>query len=190
MHGAHKCTELECRPPERVAKGKTWYQEVRAASSQLREAIRRDGQATLHLDLLPDRSAEFVAAQTAHPRGARSLSAHLKSRLGLDGVKMGLLNELLDKETLHDPVRLAVFIKALPLKLQRTRPIDEAISSAGGVAFEGLDDQLMARNRAGLFIAGEMLDWEAPTGGYLLTGCWATGVAAGRYLADLESNTE
>ena len=177
----------------REAKGKTWYQEVRAASSQLREAIRRDGQATLHLDLLPDRSAEFVAAQTAHPRGARSLSAHLKSRLGLDGVKMGLLNELLDKETLHDPVRLAVFIKALPLKLQRTRPIDEAISSAGGVAFEGLDDQLMARNRAGLFIAGEMLDWEAPTGGYLLTGCWATGVAAGRgaarYLADLASKS-
>lgn len=153
---------------------------VYAASSQLREAINRDGQATLHLDLLPDRSGEFVAAQTAHPRGARSLSAHLKSRLGLDGVKMGLLNELLDKETLHDPVRLAGFIKALPLKLLRTRPIDEAISSAGGVAFEGLDDQLMARNRPGLFIAGEMLDWEAPTGGYLLTACWATGVAAGR----------
>ena len=163
---------------------------VYAASSPLREAIRRDGHATLHLDLLPDRSAEFVAAQTAHPRGPRSLSAHLKSRLGLDGVKMGLLNELLDKETLHDPVRLAGFIKALPLTLLRTRPIDEAISSAGGVAFEGLDDQLMARNRAGLFVAGEMLDWEAPTGGYLLTACWATGVAAGRgaarYLADLE----
>jgi uncharacterized flavoprotein (TIGR03862 family) len=153
---------------------------VYAASSPLREAINREGQATLYLDLLPDRSAEFVAAQTAHPRGARSLSAHLKSRLGLDGVKMGLLNELLDKDTLHDPRRLAGFIKALPLTLLRTRPIDEAISSAGGVAFEGLDDQLMARNRPGLFIAGEMLDWEAPTGGYLLTACWATGAAAGR----------
>lgn len=162
---------------------------VYAASSQLREAINRDGQATLHLDLLPDRSAEFVAAQTAHPRGARSLSAHLKSRLGLDGVKMALLNELVDKETLHDPARLAGFIKALPLKLLRARPIDEAISSAGGVAFEGLDDQLMARNRPGLFVAGEMLDWEAPTGGYLLTACLATGALVGRgaarYLAEM-----
>ena len=167
---------------------------VYAASSQLRETIRRDGQATLCLDLLPDRSAEFVAAQTAHPRGPRSLSAHLKSRLGLDGVKMALLNELLDRDTLHDPVRLAGFIKALPLTLLRTRPIDEAISSAGGVAFEGLGDQLMARNRAGLFFAGEMLDWEAPTGGYLLTACWSSGAAAGwgaaRYLAALASNAE
>jgi uncharacterized flavoprotein (TIGR03862 family) len=153
---------------------------VYAASSHLREAINRDGFATLHLDLLPDRSVGFVADQTAHPRGARSLSAHLKSRLGLDGVKMGLLNELLDKETLHDSRRLAGCIKALPLTLLRTRPIDEAISSAGGVAFEGLDDRLMARNRPGLFVAGELLDWEAPTGGYLLTACWSTGAAAGQ----------
>ncbi len=154
-----------------------------AASSQLREAINREGQATLYLDLLPDRSAEFVAAQTAHPRGARSLSAHLKSRLGLDGVKMGLLNELLDKETLHDPVRLAGFIKALPLTLLRTRPIDEAISSAGGVAFEGLDDQLMARNRAGPVHRGRnaglgSADWGLFADGLLgYRGCcWAGGL--------------
>jgi uncharacterized flavoprotein (TIGR03862 family) len=153
---------------------------VYAASSLLREEIRRNGQATLHLDLLPDRSEDFVARQTAHPRGARSLSAHLKSRLGLDGVKMGLLNEILDKTTMHDPAQLAGFIKALPLTLLRPRPIDEAISSAGGVAFEGLDEHLMARARPGLFCAGEMLDWEAPTGGYLLTACVSTGAAAGR----------
>ena len=95
-------------------------------------------------------------------------------------MKMGLLNELLDKETLHDPVRLAGLIKALPLKLLRTRPIDEAISSAGGVAFEALDEHLMLRNLPGVFCAGEMLDWEAPTGGYLLTACFATGRAAGQ----------
>jgi uncharacterized flavoprotein (TIGR03862 family) len=162
---------------------------VYAASSLLREEIGRHGQATLLLDLLPDRSEEFVARQTAHPRGARSLSAHLKSRLGLDGVKMGLLNEILDKATMHDPVRLAGLIKALPLTLLRPSPIDEAISSAGGVVFEGLDEHLMARSRPGLFCAGEMLDWEAPTGGYLLTACVSTGAAAGRgaarYLASL-----
>ena len=153
---------------------------VYAASAAIRDQIARSGRATIHLDLLPDHSAEQVAAHTAHPRGARSLSAHLKSRLGLGGIKMALLNELLDKATLHDPQALAGQIKALPLTLLRPRPIDEAISSAGGVAFEGLDERLMVREQPGLFCAGEMLDWEAPTGGYLLTACLSSGWAAGQ----------
>lgn len=153
---------------------------VYAASALIRDEIARSGQATVRLDLLPDHSAEQVAAQTAHPRGARSLSAHLKSRLGIYGIKMALLNELLDKATLHDPQALARQLKALPITLLRPRPIDEAISSAGGVRFEALNAELMLSERPGVFCAGEMLDWEAPTGGYLLTACLASGVAAGQ----------
>jgi uncharacterized flavoprotein (TIGR03862 family) len=152
---------------------------VYAASAPLREAIDAQGSATLHLDLLPARSLEWVAAELAHPRGSRSLSTHLKSRLGLSGVKAGLLYEVADKATLADAPRLAALIKALPLTLKSMRPIDEAISSAGGVRFEALDDALMLRDLPGVFCAGEMLDWEAPTGGYLLTASMASGRLAG-----------
>ena len=151
---------------------------IYAVSGLLRDEIARHGEATFELDLLPDRSAERVLADVAHPRGSRSLSSHLKSRLGLDGIRMAIVNERLDKATLHDPVRLAAALKAVPITLVATRPIDEAISSAGGVRWGGLDDGLMVKGRPGLFIAGEMLDWEAPTGGYLLTACLASGVAA------------
>jgi len=153
---------------------------IYAASGLLRDEIARQGRATFELDLLPDRSAEHVLAQVAHPRGSRSLSGHLKSRLGLDGIKMALLNECLDKDALHDTARLAAAIKALPITLIAARPIDEAISSAGGVRWEALDEHLMVKNVPGLFCAGEMLDWEAPTGGYLLTACLASGMAAGQ----------
>ena len=107
-------------------------------------------------------------------------STHLKSRLGIDGVKAALLHELLPRDTFADPARLAAAIKALPLTLVAARPIDEAISSAGGVRFEALDDGLMLRAMPRVHCAGEMLDWEAPTGGYLLTACFATGAAAAR----------
>ncbi|QHE86359.1 TIGR03862 family flavoprotein [Hydrogenophaga sp. BPS33] len=153
---------------------------IYAASSLLRDEIAQHGQATFELDLLPDRTPEHVLAQVAHPRGSRSLSSHLKSRLGLEGIKMAIVNELLDKASMHEPARLAVALKALPITLVAARPIDEAISSAGGVRWEALDEHLMARARPGLFCAGEMLDWEAPTGGYLLTACLASGVAAGQ----------
>ncbi len=153
---------------------------VYAASSLLRNSIGKTGAATLWLNLLPDRTPEFVFKQVNHPRGSRSLSSHLKSRLGLDGVKWGLVNELCDKATLQDPHALASAIQALPLQLVATRPIDEAISTAGGVRFEGLDEQLMTRQKPGWFVAGEMLDWEAPTGGYLLTACLASGRKAGQ----------
>jgi predicted flavoprotein YhiN len=146
----------------------------------LRDAIEADGRATLMLDLLPDHPAARVLAEVRHPRGSRSLSSHLKSRLGLEGIKMGLLHELLPKEAMEQPERLAAAIKALPVALIGARPVDEAISSAGGVPFEALDDGLMLRDVPGVFCAGEMLDWEAPTGGYLLTACFATGRRAGQ----------
>ncbi|MCX7225322.1 MAG: TIGR03862 family flavoprotein [Burkholderiales bacterium] len=153
---------------------------IYAASSQLRECISQSGRAEFKLDLLPDLSEARVAAEVSHPRGSRSLSSHLKSRLGLDGIKMAVLHECLTKAQLQDQAVLATAIKALPIELAKPRPIDEAISSAGGVRFEALDTELMVGVLPGVFCAGEMLDWEAPTGGYLLTACLATGRRAGQ----------
>jgi uncharacterized flavoprotein (TIGR03862 family) len=152
---------------------------VYAASARLRDAIESTGSATMFLDLLPARGLDWVARELAHARGARSFATHLKSRLGLHGVKAGLLYELLDKDALANAPRLAALIKALPLRLVATRPLDEAISSAGGVRFEAMDAGLMLRALPGVFCAGEMLDWEAPTGGYLLSACFASGRVAG-----------
>lgn len=157
---------------------------VYAASSRLRETIDAQGQATLYLDLLPSRSLEWVQAELARPRGSRSLSTHLKTRLGLAGVKAAVLHELLDKATLADTAQLARQIKALALVLHAPRPIDEAISTAGGVPFEAMDANLMLRCAPGVLIAGEMLDWEAPTGGYLLNACFASGLVAGEGARD------
>ena len=153
---------------------------VYAASAALRERIAIDGCATFQLDLLPGRSADWVLNEVAHPRGPRSLATHLKTRLGLSGVKAGLIWELVPKTAQADPAQLAAAIKALPIRVTATRPIDEAISTAGGVRFEGLDADLMVKALPGIFVAGEMLDWEAPTGGYLLSACFATGRAAGQ----------
>jgi len=152
---------------------------IYAASSLLRDDILARGMATFHLDLLPDMSLERVLSEVQHPRGSRSLSSHLKSRLHIDGIKAAILHELLTKEQMNDPVQLANAIKALPISLKAARPIDEAISSAGGVLFEGMTEQLMLEPLPGVFCAGEMLDWEAPTGGYLLTACLASGAGAG-----------
>jgi uncharacterized flavoprotein (TIGR03862 family) len=153
---------------------------VYAASALLRDEIAERGSATLMLDLLPDRSAEQVRAAVRHPRGARSLASHLKSRLGLDGIKAGVLHEVLTRDEMHAPDKLAETIKAVPLRLRAARPLDEAISTGGGVRFDSLDQRLMANALPGVFFAGEMLDWEAPTGGYLLTASMASGVAAAR----------
>mgnify|MGYP001320465185 CR=1 FL=1 len=152
---------------------------IYAFSARLRDEIAAGGSATLNLDLLPDRDESGIAAEIARPRGSRSLASHLQSRLGLKGVKTGLLRELLPGEVFQQPERLAAAIKALPLRLIAPRPLDEAISTAGGVSFAALDPALMLRQLPGVFCAGEMLDWEAPTGGYLLTACLATGRAAG-----------
>ncbi len=153
---------------------------IYAASHLLRDEIIRSGSAQLQLDLLPGMPLEKVLAEVAHPRGARSLSSHLKSRLSIDGIKSAILYELLSKDVLSDAARLAGSIKALPICLQAARPIDEAISSAGGVLFEVLTPDLMLEQMPGVFCAGEMLDWEAPTGGYLLQAVMASGCRAGR----------
>jgi uncharacterized flavoprotein (TIGR03862 family) len=152
---------------------------VYAASGPIRDCIASTGQASVLIDLLPQRSAQFVADEVARPRGPRSMSTHLKSRLGIEGVKAALLRELLPRDAFADEARLAAAIKGLPLPLARPRPLGEAISSAGGVRFEALDDALMLPALPGVFCAGEMLDWEAPTGGYLLTACFASGRTAG-----------
>ncbi|MFZ2318662.1 MAG: NAD(P)/FAD-dependent oxidoreductase, partial [Pseudomonas sp.] len=125
------------------------------------------------------------------PRGSKSISNHLRSQLGLDGVRAGLLRELSDAATFAEPSVLAAAIKRLPLTLVRTRPLDEAISTAGGVPFEALSEALMLHQLPGVFCAGEMLDWEAPTGGYLLTACFASGRTAGLGMRDwLQARTK
>jgi uncharacterized flavoprotein (TIGR03862 family) len=159
---------------------------VYAFSKRIREQIARDGHCTIYLDLLPSHSAEQVLAETRRPRGPRSLSTHLKSRLGIQGLKAALLHECLTPAQMASPDELAANLKALPVRLVRARPLDEAISSAGGVRFEGLGPDGASRARPGVFCAGEMLDWEAPTGGYLLTASMATGkVAAMHALSSL-----
>jgi uncharacterized flavoprotein (TIGR03862 family) len=157
---------------------------VYALSAALRDAIEAEGEATLTLDLAPDRTAERLARDLARPRGKASMAGHLRKAAHIEGVKAGLLRECLAPEIFAEPEKLAAAIKALPLRLLRPRPIAEAISSAGGIALAELDPHFMLRNLPGVFCAGEMLDWEAPTGGYLLTACMATGRAAGRGAAE------
>jgi uncharacterized flavoprotein (TIGR03862 family) len=151
---------------------------IYALSAPLRDAIEARGSATLYLDLAPDRALPGLTDALSEPRGADSLARHLRRRAGIEGVKAGLLREAAPA-SLADPARLAAAVKRLPLRLLAPRPLSEAISSAGGVLFEELDECLMLRRMPGVFCAGEMLDWEAPTGGYLLTACLAEGRAAG-----------
>ncbi|RAU20654.1 aminoacetone oxidase family FAD-binding enzyme [Paramagnetospirillum kuznetsovii] len=152
---------------------------IYALSAPIRDAIAANGLAMASLDLMPDWDEARVLAALSGPRGSKSLSTFLKKTLALDPAAMGLLRELLPREDLDNPTMLAASIKALPLPLLRPRPLPEAISTAGGVRFEELDSQLMLKTMPGVFAAGEMLDWEAPTGGYLLTGSFATGRRAG-----------
>ncbi|POZ60117.1 TIGR03862 family flavoprotein [Chromobacterium alticapitis] len=157
---------------------------IYACSALLRDEIARAGAATCYLDLIPAWDEARVLAEVTHPRGSRSLSSHLQSRLNLKGARAGMLRECLDKDSFQNPAALAAAIKRLPVKLTASRPIDEAISTAGGVCFSALDERQMLKALPGVFCAGEMLDWEAPTGGYLLTACFASGRAAGLGLAD------
>ncbi|MGY8903365.1 MAG: TIGR03862 family flavoprotein [Burkholderiales bacterium] len=152
---------------------------IYAMSALLRDEIAARGNACFHLDLLPHKTPAQVLADVKHPRGSRSLGNHLKSRLGLSGIKLALLHELLTKDQLHSATQLAAAIKRLPITLGAPRPIAEAISSAGGVMQEAMNESLMLHHLPGVFCAGEMLDWEAPTGGYLLTACFASGRKAG-----------
>ena len=153
---------------------------IYAASARLRDEIEAHGRAVLLLDLAPGSTQEKLTASLSKPRGSRSMSSHIERTVGLKGVKVGLLHEFVAKEDFNDPAKLAAAIKRLPVPLLRPRPLDEAISSAGGVTFDSLDAHLMLKAMPGVFCAGEMLDWEAPTGGYLLTACFASGRAAAR----------
>jgi hypothetical protein len=151
---------------------------IYAFSAQIRDEISKKQEATIYLDLAPEWSQQKLENRLARPRGSRSLASHINKSIGFQGVKMGLLWEFLPKTLISDPVQLAKKIKSLPLPLLAPRPIEEAISTAGGVSFTELDTDLMLRKKPGVFCAGEMLDWEAPTGGYLLTACFSTGMAA------------
>ena len=157
---------------------------IYALAPVLREAIARDGAATLHVALRPDVAHEALVARLARRGAKETLSNALRKTLGLAPAAVGLLREaaLPDGATLADldDDALARLVNALPLRLETPMPIARAISTAGGVRFAALDDTLMLRARPGVFVAGEMLDWEAPTGGYLLQACFATGAAAAR----------
>ncbi|HSJ89445.1 MAG TPA: TIGR03862 family flavoprotein [Anaerolineales bacterium] len=152
---------------------------IYTASALLRDEIEAKGSAVTMLDLLSDRSYEWLVERLSQTRGSRSMATHLEKTVNITGVKAGLLREFAPKEDFAHPGSLAHFIKNLPIPLIAARPLDEAISSAGGVKFESLDERLMLKSMPGVFCAGEMLDWEAPTGGYLLTACFASGHTAG-----------
>ncbi len=152
---------------------------VYMGSAAVREMIAAEGTATVWLDLTPDRMLKQLTQDLSRPRGKRTVATHLKRCAGITGVKAGLLREVVPNDVFTDPARLAAAIKSLPLTLLAPRPIEEVISTAGGLSFEALDGNFMVRSLPGVFCAGEMLDWEAPTGGYLLTACLATGRLAG-----------
>ena len=174
--GSNHALQGECVVTESGIEGSLVY----ALSSALRDAIARDGETTLLLDLAPGRELARLERELAKPRDGRSLSEHLRRQTGITGAKAALLFEVLGKACGDDIALLAHTIKRLPLRLLRPRPIEEAISSAGGVRLDATDASLMLRALPGVFCAGEMLDWEAPTGGYLLTACFASGRRAGQ----------
>ena len=176
IHGDEQALQGECVLTETGIEGSLIY----AISADLRDTLARNGAVTLHLDLVPGRDGERLMRDLAKPRNGRSLGEHLRRQAGIEGAKAALLFEVLDKTALQDMARVAATLKRLPLTLRSARPIAEAISSAGGVRMEALDSRSMLHALPGVFCAGEMLDWEAPTGGYLLTACFASGLRAGR----------
>lgn len=152
---------------------------IYALSAGLRDSLALTGRVSIQLDLAPARDLQRLTRDLARPRGSLSMANHLRVRAGIDGVKAALVRELIPAPSFSDPAQLAAAVKAVSVPLQSPRPLDEAISSAGGVSFSALDEHCMLRVLPGVFCAGEMVDWEAPTGGYLLTACFAMGRAAG-----------
>jgi uncharacterized flavoprotein (TIGR03862 family) len=152
---------------------------IYACSAMVRDAIAARGTTNIQLDLAPNLTREDVLKKLSKPRSSKTMASHLEKTLGIKGVKAGLLREFVSKDDFGNVMRLSDAIKNLSIPLIAPRPIDEAISSAGGVLFEELDEHLMLKKIPGVFCAGEMLDWEAPTGGYLLTACFASGRVAG-----------
>jgi uncharacterized flavoprotein (TIGR03862 family) len=151
-----------------------------ALSAPLRDAIEAEGSATVSFDLRPDMTAGNLTSRLSHPRAGQSLSNHLRKALKLSPVEINLLREAHGKELPTQPTALAAAIKAAPIRLTGVQGLARAISSAGGVRLDAVDEHLMLKARPGVFVAGEMLDWEAPTGGYLLQAAFATGLAAAK----------
>lgn len=174
IDGVVRAQTGECVITESGIEGGVIY----ALSAFLREEILSKGSVTLGVDLLPHLDRVILIKKLSKPRGKASMANHLRKQLGLDGVKAGLLRECLLSADFENIEYLCSMIKHLPVKLIATRPIEEAISSAGGVSFESLNTSLMISQLPGVFCAGEMLDWEAPTGGYLLSACFASGKVA------------
>ncbi|MFG6085221.1 TIGR03862 family flavoprotein [Stenotrophomonas indicatrix] len=174
LDGEPRALQGECVASEYGIEGSLIY----ALSADLRETISRDGHATLWLDLVPGRDEARLLADLSQPRKGRSFGEHLRRQAGLDAVKTALVFETLGKDAGNDLAAVIATLKRLPLRLLRPRPMAEVISTAGGVRLDALDDGLMLRALPGVFCAGEMLDWEAPTGGYLLTACYASGLRA------------
>ncbi|MFG6069663.1 TIGR03862 family flavoprotein [Stenotrophomonas indicatrix] len=174
LDGEPRALQGECVASEYGIEGSLIY----ALSADLRETINRDGHATLWLDLVPGRDEARLLADLSQPRKGRSFGEHLRRQAGLDAVKTALVFETLGKDAGNDLAAVIATLKRLPLRLLRPRPMAEVISTAGGVRLDALDEGLMLRALPGVFCAGEMLDWEAPTGGYLLTACYASGLRA------------
>lgn len=174
LAGQPQSLQGECVASEYGIEGSLIY----ALAADLRETINRDGHVMLWLDLVPGRDEARLLADLSRPRKGRSFGEHLRRQAGLDAVKAALVFEILGKEAGNDLPAVAATLKRLPLRLLRPRPMAEVISTAGGVRLDALDDGLMLRAVPGVFCAGEMLDWEAPTGGYLLTACYASGLRA------------
>jgi len=177
--GVAHARQGECLLSEYGIEGSLVY----AIGAELREQLQAQGEAILWLDLAPHREQAALTLALGRPRGKHSIGDWLRRQAGLDPVKCALVFEFADAATRKDPAALAALIKRLPLRLRAPRPVAEAISTAGGVRLEATDAALMLRERPGVFCAGEMLDWEAPTGGYLLTACFASGAVAGRAAA-------
>lgn len=174
LDGEPRTLQGECVASEYGIEGSLIY----ALSADLRETLNRDGHATLWLDLVPGRDEARLLADLSQPRKGRSFGEHLRRQAGLDAVKTALVFETLGKDAGNDLAAVIATLKRLPLRLLRPRPMAEVISTAGGVRLDALDEGLMLRTLPGVFCAGEMLDWEAPTGGYLLTACYASGLRA------------
>lgn len=154
---------------------------IYAISAPLRDLIDTNGETTAEffLDWLPNMTVEQIIKKLDQPRKGMSFSNVLRKKLNLPALTNALLKECCPNLNNNNSTDVANAIKAMPMRPQQTRPIDEAISSAGGVCFDSTNSNLMLEQLPGVFVAGEMLDWEAPTGGYLLTACFATGKRAG-----------
>lgn len=189
-HGGQPLKRVALSFGERVVRGEAIITEaglegggIYALSASLRDAIAASGQATLHIALRPNLTMEALERRLSAPRGKQSLSTFLRKALSLAPAEIGLLQEVniaSQRLSALEPAALARLVNAVPVRLTATAPIARAISTAGGVAFDQLDTRFMLHKRPGVFVAGEMLDWEAPTGGYLLQASFATGAAAGK----------